>query len=156
MTKTAYNRGGLSIIETVIAIVIIALAVLGTTSLRYQSTLDTRRAEVATTASRLTLMLTETWRGRQGSKTFDPVALLGADIQIQAGDGPAQPTGFTLLGKYLVRLSNINFYATLSYNNLTPSLRALNVTVAWQQQGIKDSDFDDSDKTCTLTAYVEQ
>jgi len=158
MVKKTYNRfsRGLSIIETVIAIVIIALAVLGTISLRYQSTLDTRRAEVGTAASRVALMLTETWRGLQGSETFNPLALLSTELEIQTGGGPAEPNGFTLLGNYLVELKNVSYYTTLSYKDINSSLRALNVTVAWEQRGTEDAALDGSDKTFILTTYAEK
>ncbi len=158
MVRKTYNRfpRGLSIIETVIAIVIIGLAVLGTMTLRYQSTLDVRRAEVATAASRVALTLTETWRGLQGSATFNPVVLLSEELPMQLGDGPAEPNGFTPLGDYVVDLANVNYYTTLSYKDVNSSLRALNVTVTWQQGGTAGAVLDDSDKTFGLTTYVER
>lgn len=147
---------GLSITETLVSMVVIGLGVLGAMSLRYQSSLDSRRAEVGMNASRIALMMTETWHGAQGSTTFDPLTLLGSDLNIEASGGPAEPNNFTLLGKYQIELNNVSYYSTLSYKDINASLRALNVIVTWEQKGIKDADLDDSDKSFALTTYVEK
>ena len=146
----------MSITEAVTSMVIIGLGVLGTTSLRYQSSLDSRRAEVGMNASRVTLMMTETWHGVQGSATFNPLTLLGSDLDIEASGGPTEPSGFTLLGKYNIELDNVSYYSTLSYKDINSSLRALNVTVTWMQSGVEDAAVDDSDSSFALTSYVEK
>lgn len=151
-----YNRfaPGLSLIEIVISMVIIGLGVLGTISLRYQSSLDATRAEVGINASRTALMLTETWHGTGGSTTFDPLTLLGSDLDIEADAGPTKPNGFTLLGKYRIELNDASYYSTLSYKDIGASLRALNVIITWQRKGIEDAAVDDSDESYALTTYV--
>ena len=147
---------GFSIPEATVAMAVVAIAVLGTMSLRYQSTLDARRAEVAMTASRLALMMTETWRGLAGTETFDPVDSFNTELVIEAGSGPDEPNGFTLLGKYNVNLNGVEYYTALSYKDLNTSLRALNVQVEWEQRGTTDATADMSDKSFALTIYTQR
>jgi len=147
---------GFSIVETIVAMLVVAIAILGTISLRYQSTLDARRAETGIAGVQLALTLAETWRGSAGSETFDPITVLGSDLTIETDDGPDVPSGFTLLGKYKIELSSANYFATLSYKDINSSLRALNSTVSWEQRGIVETEADDADKSFGLTIYVDK
>ncbi|MBN1796422.1 MAG: hypothetical protein JW804_07100 [Sedimentisphaerales bacterium] len=147
---------GFSIVEAMIAVLVVAIAILGTMSLRYQSTLDYRRAEVGVSGSRLALMLVETWRGSAGSDTFDPVATFSTDLTIEADDGPDEPSGFILLGKYKIELNNVNYFVTLSYKDINSDLRALNSNVTWEQRGTEETEVEDTDKSFALTIYVEK
>lgn len=147
---------GLSITETIISVIIVALGIIGTMSLRYQSSLDSRRAKVGMNASRIALMMTEAWRGAQGGTAFDPVTLLSDDLNVETADGPDQPDGFTVLDKYQIELNGVSYYSTLSYKDVNASLRALNIIVVWEQKGVKDAAFNDSDNSFALTTYVQK
>jgi hypothetical protein len=135
---------------------VVAIAVIGTISLRYQSSIDARRAEVAMPASRLALMMVETWRGVAGTETFDPVSSLSSEITIEKSGGPTEPAGYSLLGTYKVQLNNVDYYTGLSYKDINAVLRALNVTVEWEQGGRQQATADESDKSFALTLYVEK
>ncbi len=149
-------RRGFSITDVIVAMLVVAIAVIGTISLRYQSSMDAKRAEVAMPASRLALMMVETWRGFAGSETFNPVTSLSSDITIENSGGPTAPGGFTLLGTYKVQLNNVEYYTALSYKDINASLRALNVQIEWEQKGAEQATANESDKSFALTVYVEK
>jgi prepilin-type N-terminal cleavage/methylation domain-containing protein len=152
--KSIKNTRGLTLVEVVIAMLIITIAALGVSSFRYQAALDARRADAQIVASRTGLLLGEGWRGLRGATTYDPVADLSSELTIATStDGPTAPSGFTEIGKYHIVASRANYYATLSWNDISAGLRALNVSVAWEQRG-KETDYDDTDKVFSLTTYT--
>ena len=147
-------RCGFSIVSIMIAITILLAALIGTSNFRYYSALDSQKAEAKITASRIGLMLCESWRGLGGTETFDPVAYLSPDLTITASSGPAEPGDFTLLGNYTVTVNNANFYITLSWKDVSTGLRALNIIVSWAQRQLGQSSLNDADKTFQLTTYA--
>jgi len=127
--------------------------------LRYYSTLDGRKAAAQTAAARIAQMIGESWRGWQGDLTYDPLTHLGTALTVTASQGPARPDGFTQLGSYKIILdqdevdtNGADYFVTLSWMDIQPGLRALNVTVAWAQKGKKG--LENTDKTFTLTTYA--
>jgi prepilin-type N-terminal cleavage/methylation domain-containing protein len=148
-------RTGFSIVEVVVAIVVIAVAVVGTSGFRYHSTLDWRRAERHTIAARVALLLSESWRGDRGRETYDPVSHLSSNLDIEAGEGPDAPTGYTALGSYTVTVNAMTCYATMAWQD-TDDLRTLNVQVVWSQRGEGDGGINDADKSFALTTYAAQ
>jgi len=137
-----------------IAIVIILVALIGTSNFRYFTALDAKKAATRITASRIGLMLCENWRGLGGIETYDPAAYLGSDLTITASSGPSEPTDFTLLGSYTVTVNGANFYITLSWKDVSAGLRALNIIVAWAQRPQGVSSLNDADKSFKLTTYA--
>ena len=147
-------RRGFSLVSIMIAIVIILVALIGTSNFRYFTALDAKKAATRITASRIGLMLCENWRGLGGIETYDPAAYLGSDLTITASSGPAEPTDFTLLGSYTVTVNGANFYITLSWKDVSAGLRALNIIVAWAQRSQGVSSLNDADKSFKLTTYA--
>lgn len=145
---------GFSLVSVMIAIIIIIVALIGTSNFRYYSALDARKAEAKIAASRIGLMLCENWRGLGGLETYDPVAFLSPDLTITASSGPAEPGDFTLLGSYTVTVNNANFYITLSWKDVSTGLRALNIVVSWSQRQLGQSSLKDADKTFQFTTYA--
>jgi hypothetical protein len=141
-----------------VAVVILLIALIGTSSFRYCAAMDARKADAQTMAARVALMLCESWRGINGDVTYDPVAHLGTNLDIsQSATGPAKPSDFTLLGSYVVDLDDVHdvtHYATLSWKDVQPRLRALNVTVAWAQRGPDGNGNETVDKSFRLTIYT--
>jgi hypothetical protein len=137
-----------------IAITILVTALIGTSNFRYYSTLDAKKAEAKITASRIGLMLCESWRGLGGIETYDPVANLSSDLSITASTGPDEPGDFTLLGSYSVTVNSANFYITLSWKDVSTGLRALNIIVSWAQREQSTSSLNDADKSFRLTTYT--
>jgi len=146
-----------------VAVVILLIALIGTSSFRYSAALDGRKAKAQTTAARIALMLCESWGGINGDVTFDPTELCGSDLDIDTLDADLdKPSDFALLGSYTVVLDtndsyNINYYATLSWkdDDEKPGLRALNVIVAWAQKDLGVDGIKGADKTFRLTIYTK-
>jgi hypothetical protein len=137
-----------------IAMTILIAALIGTSNFRYYSALDSKKAEAKITASRIGLMLCESWRGLGGIETFDPESYFGSDLRITTSSGPAEPGDFTLLGHYTVTVNSANFYITLSWKEVSSGLKALNIIVSWAQREQGLSSFNDADKTFKLTTYA--
>ena len=147
-------RWGFSLVSIMTAIVIILVALIGTSNFRYFAILDAQKAAAKITASRIGLMLCENWRGLGGMETYDPAAYLGSDLTITASSGPSEPADFTLLGSYTVTVNGANFYITLSWKDVSTGLRALNIIVAWTQRPQGVSSLNDADKSFKLTTYA--
>lgn len=152
------RRRGMSLVGTMVAVVILLIALIGTSSFRYYSALDARKADAQTAAARVALMLCESWRGINGDLTYNAAAYSGGNLAITASvDGPAKPADFTLLGSYAIVLDDVdgvNYYTTLSWKDVQAGLRALNVIVAWDQRDQGDGGIGDVDKSFRLTIYT--
>lgn len=155
-------RRGMTLIGTLIAVTILLIALIGTSTFRYSAALDGRRATVHTAAARVALVLSESWRGLYGDETHDPILLATSDMSIAKSSwiGHSAPVDFTLLGNYVIVLDNdnpdgVNYYATLSWKDVQPGLRALNVNVAWAQRAAGANGTEDVDKSYVLTVYTQ-
>ncbi|MFH1371066.1 MAG: hypothetical protein ABII09_07270 [Planctomycetota bacterium] len=149
------SRMGLTIVEVMVAMVILIVAILGTSAYQYSAALNARRGNLFTTASRTALLLSEGWNGVFGAKNFDPVEAFGEQLAISNDAGPDVPAGFALLGKYKVELERIGYYATLSYKDVAPGFRALSIIVSWDQFGKGTTTFESANKSYELTVYVD-
>ena len=149
------NACGMTIIESIIAMAVILLVILGTSSFRYNSALAARKADMQISATRLGSVLLETWKGTKGDLSYDPLTEFGSDLTISIStSGPAAPNGFSQLNKYRVNLNNVDYYVTLSYKNATPTeAMALNVCVAWMNDNTTWSDSGQSEDV-KLTTYA--
>jgi len=136
------------------AAAILSITLIGVSGYRYCSTLDTRKADAYIASARIGYLLSESWRGMQGYEAYDPVARLGAGPAITASEGPDAPEGYTVLGSYKIVLNDITFYATLSWKDISSTLRALNTTIVWAQRTHEQTDINDADKSFELTTYV--
>jgi len=154
---------GFSLIEVVIAAVILTVMVLGTAGYRYYAVLDLKRATMQATAARVSQLLGESWRGVKGSGSFAPVAQFGSAMSIaEVTAGPPMPEDFTLLGKYKVIANDFGCYTTLSWKDDSSGLRILNVATAWPRRG-GEGEFvtgpngeADEYNLFDLTTYVEK
>jgi len=158
-TKKFRFRPGMTLAETMVAITILLIALIGTSTFRYNATLDGRKADAQTTAARIALMFCESWQGINGDKTYDPVNHLGSDLKVAKGTGPANPDDFTPLGSYTVAFDDgagvDNYTMTLSWKDVKPGLRALNVIVAWASREHEGDGNDAIDKSFSLTVYSQ-
>lgn len=150
----ARYQSGITLTETMHAVAILSITLIGVSGYRYCSTLDSRKADAYVASARIGYMLSESWRGMQGDETYDPVARLGGGMTITASTGPDAPGGYTALGSYKIELNDITFYATLSWKDFSSSLRGLNTTLVWAQRTHEQTDINDADKSFQLTTYV--
>ena len=166
--KRSRSVAGLTLVEVMVAIVVLAIAALGASAFRYHAALGVRKADLQTGAARTALLLCESWRGASDPNTFNPTQLATANPALAIGavtisGGLAAPTDFTLLGNYKITVDSFDYYAVLSWKDVSPGLRALNVIVAWDQRGsgpssgagnVYDWGSVDSSKSFKLTTYV--
>ena len=148
-------QSGASLIEVMISIVVLSIGVIAASGYRYHSTLDINRADTQTAAAGISWTLCESWRGVKGNPNHNPVTSLTPALTIAAGDGPATPTGFTLLGKYQVTSNGVNYFVNMSWKNLTASLRMLDVAVAWAQAKRGQTTLNDADKQFKVVTYAQ-
>ena len=149
------HRSGLTVIEVMCAITVLAVAVIGTCAYSYHATLDVQRASMRRAASRTAILLCETWRGIKGAETFDPIAYFSSDFPIQQPpewDGSGQiEADFTMLGMYEVSLDGIPYGVVLSWKDVSSELRALNVVIVWSIGGLGQQE---QQKVIRLTSYA--
>ena len=146
---------GISLIEVMIAIVVLSVGVIAASGYRYHSTLNITRADAQTAAARIGWTLCESWRGVKGDPNYNPVTSLTPALTIAAGDGPATPTGFTLMGKYQVTLNGVNYFVNMSWKDLSTSLRIVNIAVAWAQAKRGQTTLNDTDKQFKVVTYTQ-
>jgi len=61
-------RSGLSLIEVMLAVTVIAVGVLGAMMFRYVTVLDARKADIQVGAGRVALLILEGWKGAAGAE----------------------------------------------------------------------------------------
>jgi len=133
-TKRSKSTGGFTFTEVMGAILVMTVAVLGTSAYRYHAMLDVRTAEKKTTGARIGCLLCETWGGSSDPNTFDPVTHLGTDLAITSmtsSESLGTPTGHLELGTYRITVDDENYQATLFWKDVSAGLRALSIIIVW-------------------------
>jgi hypothetical protein len=148
------SRGGFSLVSVMIAMAVLLAALIGSSNFSYYCTRDAQKAATKIAASRIGLMLCENWRGLRGAETYDPATSLGSALTITPSDGPEKLEDFTLLGSYTITLDGMNYYATLSWKDVSVGLRTLNIMVVWAQRQHQTSGLEDADRLFKLTTYT--
>lgn len=150
----AKRSSGFSMVEVMVCSVILLVALLGASEYRYHATLDGKKAARRAEAARVGLVLCESWRGVDGSETYDPMAHLSATMPIAVpatGDSDYEdfdylsysdpaPADFTELGRYRVESSQGNCYPVLMWRDISSDLRALTVLVYWPPRDVSASE----------------
>lgn len=152
--------GGFSLLELVIAIVIVMVLAVGGLSYLYHSNVGAKKAEVQATAARMASLLVHSWKGNGGSPTFNPVTAYETEFTIT--DSPSGPPAaipdyagtFTLLGNYHIVIDNVNYYAAMSYSPATASHPlVLSVCVAWRVNYAAGA-ISENDPSVRLSVYA--
>jgi hypothetical protein len=134
-TKRPKPAGGFTFTEVMAAILVLTVAVLGTSAYRYHASMDVRKADLKTTGARMACLLCETWRGVSDPNTFDPVSHFGTELAIESltiTEAPASPSGNTVLGTYRIIVDGVDYRAVLFWRDVSTGLRALSVMIAWE------------------------
>lgn len=153
----ARRAKGFSLAQTLIAMVIISIVAIGTSRIRYFASLDSRGSSMSIAAARVAELFCESWRASHGVVTYDPVASLSEDLGVIEYSTIAplpEEGGFTELGAYMLVLNGGYYYVTLSWKDISPGLRALNVAVAWARRGRSEDDPDVTDSIFYMTTYT--
>jgi prepilin-type N-terminal cleavage/methylation domain-containing protein len=160
VTMKKYAKG-MTLVEIMIAVVVVLVVVTGIMSYRYYSALDAKKAEVRATAGRFSLLLLEGWKGTGGADNYDPELIFASEFPISASAiGPAVPTDFggelfNLLGSYEIVVEDVHYYTTLAYLDETATEpQTLNICTAWRHD-YQDGTIVDTDKSVKLTTYTE-
>jgi prepilin-type N-terminal cleavage/methylation domain-containing protein len=161
MAKRFKYRAGLTLIEIMVATAIFVIAVLGTSGFRYHANLGAREADSKLTAARIALLLCESWRGASDPSIFEPSALASAGTISALVIEPHYvsyevPSDSTLLGACRITANGVDYYyAVLSWKDVSPGLRALNVVVAWDPRSSSpDYHWNGGGRSFKLTTYV--
>lgn len=155
------HRGasGMTLIEISISLLIIIVLVSGAMAYQYRSTHDVKLAEIRAGASRVSMMLLESWKGVGGAEDFVPVDTYGKLTITESDYGPAIPTGrnndsLTLLGYYEIELLDSYYYVTLSwYPSSASEPKLLNATTAWRNDWSRGS-LDPDDDFVRYSTFV--
>ncbi len=134
-TRQLKRSKGMSLIEVMIAIAVLAVVMVGSLMHRYYTTLDEKEAEEQTAAARIATLLCESWRGVKGAEDYDPVAHLSPELRIVLVTSTntesvySKSIGFNLLGRYAVALEGQKYHVGLAWKDVNTNLRALRVVV---------------------------
>jgi hypothetical protein len=142
-----------------IFIVVLTIAVIGTSGYRYFAAMDIRRSDNEITAGRIAMQLVESWKGiGGGDSTYNPINDTGIGLDIESASSalaPEKPSTFTLLqngGYYKVVSNDSIYYATMSYhtiNSASGNLETLNVIVNWPaNESLPDNDVTTKKSLC--------
>lgn len=126
---------GFTFVEVMGAILVLTVAMLGASAYRYYAALDTRKANLQTTAARISNLLLETWHGSSDPNTFDPAAHFSSELTIESmalQEGPHKLTDFEVLGTYKIIVEGVDYRAALFWKDVYSGLRALTVIVVWE------------------------
>lgn len=155
------NARGMTLIEIMIATVVVLVVVTGIMAYRYYSALDAKKAEVRAIAGRASLLLLEGWKGSGGATDYDPELVFASEFPISVSVfGPEIPTDYTgtlfnLLGTYEIIIDDVYYYTTMAYlDETTTEPQTLNICTAWRHD-YQDGSIVDTDKSVRLTTYTE-
>ena len=153
--KHPKSATAVTLVEVALATLLMAVGFLGATSYRYYAALDEQRATMWRSAARIGLLFSDSWRGLKGSETYDPLAHVGSGLDIKPIAGSEAPDGFNLKGTYVIATDRHHYFATLSWKQVEPELKALNVVVNWMPSPSAEADLAGADKSFKLTTYIE-
>lgn len=140
--RSAKFCSGMTLIEILVAVVVITVGVLGAMMYRYHSAMDARKADVQMGAGRVALLIIESWKGQFGSDTFDPSDDIGLAI-LNSDDITLAPKSGEFYPVQLSGGTDTYYYAKLDPpvddidgdGNADAGIVKLNVSVIWKQNG---------------------
>lgn len=161
MKTSPRKQSALTLIEVMVAIVVVAVAVIGAMGYRYYCALDAKKADVQMNAARLCSLLLEDWKAHGGAATYDPTVSIPSSTGIftisapNGCPGPVLPTGFTSLKDcYWIVENGVNYYVRLSYKPATaPVPITLMASVGWKADYQTTGSSADLAKTVSMTTY---
>jgi Tfp pilus assembly protein PilV len=141
-------RRGASLVEVMLALLVLMVVTLGSANYRYLTALDLRNAREQLTGADLAVTLLGVWQGMGGSESYGPDNQLSSYLTISLATGDTPPDGYTLLGAYDVVIGGQTYRSTLCWRDVESDLRELGVVVSWP------SGDSQQQKTFQLTGYA--
>lgn len=148
-SRTPKRGGAFSLIECMIAIVILMMAMGGIMTFRYYTVVCAERAENELMAARSAYFLSEAWRGQKADASFDPTqqdfesyfqvekiltpGLLGMAPAGSYSEKVGSIAGLSSLGDYRIQIDGKEFLARLLYGPVggVQNLRSIHILVVW-------------------------
>ena len=168
---------GLTLVEVMAALVIALVIAIGMMSYQYACAMNARKADMRSTASRLGLLLLDSWKSAKHSYPFNPLDYKPDDIILGCGFGlepliyyadlgaggiaaldGVPPTGITF-NCYRIFVNGTWFWVKLTYEDLWPDggapplilpARLLSAVVAWSDDVTSDSELNYDPIRCVL------
>ncbi len=158
-TVRLHQRPGLTLIEVLVSLLIVAVAVVGSMMYRYYSASSARIADVHAGAGRVGLLILEGWKGAAGRTDYNPAVSVGTEV-LGSPDISISKIGTT--DEYLVQLTggtDSSYYALLSYNDdvngdgsIDPGIRKLIIAVTYYGKGSQNKTL--PAKTVKISDFV--
>lgn len=127
-----HKNTGFSLVDAIVASVILFIIVLGALQYRYHAVLEIRKAKAYLKAVEIAEIFCNGWRGVCGSDTYDPITALSDIMDISYGyDWNPPDDEYYLFDCYDITLDDMTMTATLSYKDLDDGLRELNVSISY-------------------------
>ena len=148
--KHRNHEKAFSLIETMIAAVVLMIVMGSIMMFRYYTVVSAERAENQLMAARCAYLLSEAWKGQKGDPAFDPTEQdFDLDFTIQSMTSPdllgSFPSGsygekleakadVSVLGNYRVQIDDKEFQTQLLYGELSgvDNLNLIHVLVVWK------------------------
>ncbi|MBN1819016.1 MAG: prepilin-type N-terminal cleavage/methylation domain-containing protein [Sedimentisphaerales bacterium] len=146
--RRPYARA-VTLVEVIVACVVLAIAVLGVLSYQYHATRRTILARDKLTATRTCQLLLEDWKSNGADDTYDPSSL---------------ELGFTDTGtadRYKIKVNDLPMVATLSWKDVdndteaNVTLREIRVLLQWRLDR-RDDVIDAQDPQFEMATYVRR
>lgn len=140
---------GLTLVETAIAMAILAITSIGALSYRYHSAQQIRVANAVTAATRIGQMVLEDWKSKGGAADYDPTSLNMGFTKNTIGDS------------YVIAIDGMSMAVWLDTSDVDTDafygivLREVKCTVRWRNDtGI--GTVGTTDPTAVFTTYVRR
>jgi len=151
---------GMSLIEVMVAMVVIIIGIVGAMGFRYYCVLDAKKADAQITAARIATLLLEDWKGTGGLAYVPNTSLpLSSGLTVTASaTGPVAAFPSSILNSTSYHVvcnvnasSIIDYYVTLSSAATLP--RTLNVSIGWCSN-YKAGTLSATDKTNRVISFT--
>ncbi len=144
--QTPIARSGFSMLELIIAIVVLAVTAAGAMHYQFHAARQIRMTQAEQTAMRTAQLILEDWKSRGGNDQYSPV-----DLKM----------GFTASGanQYKVTVDDLPMLVRTNYTNVdtdpvaSVTLRQIQTIIRWRSD-FTQGDLEISDPIYVMTAYV--
>jgi prepilin-type N-terminal cleavage/methylation domain-containing protein len=138
------KKSGLTLVEVMVVVLIIAVAVIGAMGFRFYCVRDAKLSDVQANAARIGSMILDNWKARGGDASYNPYthfATFSSQLNIpKANDKAVGNAGNTYQIQdvansvwYDVALSTAPVTYTSTTGGITITLTALKASISWRQ-----------------------
>ena len=132
-------RKALTFVEILVSLLVVLIVVVGVMGYLYAGMANTREAEARMSASRLALLIMESWKANDADITiFNPTQLAGPRIKVDDKNTVVPSGGLSkLLGNPRVTFNGVSYFVKLTYDEEQP--QKMEVLVAWDPDNYSQS-----------------